>query len=157
MSRVKEADLFTLLFSILLVICSLQVIPSSSLPTLEDWMSCDLPLCPVIIDNRTAIEDSGEHMLQVCIPTLIISIFLTECHISLEVSVENKKLISLLCADPGFFKRDSLTVFCSFQSLHGIVPNTYIEQATYLPIFTYWLGKMSLRCPSKNITFVGFV
>lgn len=42
-----------------------QVIPSKSLPTLDDWMSCDLPLCPVIVDNETSIECSGEHMLQV--------------------------------------------------------------------------------------------
>lgn len=43
-----------------------KVIPSRSLPALEDWMSCDLPLCPVIVDNKTSIECSGEHMLQVC-------------------------------------------------------------------------------------------
>ena len=43
-----------------------QVIPSNSLPSLDDWMSCDLPLCPVIVDNKTSIENSGEHMLQVC-------------------------------------------------------------------------------------------
>lgn len=42
-----------------------QVLPRSSLPTLKEWMSCDLPLCPIIVDNKTAIEDSGEHILQV--------------------------------------------------------------------------------------------
>lgn len=47
------------------VFYSRQVIPSNSLPSLDDWMSCDLPLCPVIVDNKTSIENSGEHMLQV--------------------------------------------------------------------------------------------
>ena len=42
-----------------------QVIPKTSLPTLEDWLSSDLPLCPVIVDNKTPIEDAGEHVLQV--------------------------------------------------------------------------------------------
>lgn len=47
------------------VFYSRQVLPQNSLPDLEDWMSCDLPLCPVVIDSKTALEDSGEHLLQV--------------------------------------------------------------------------------------------